>query len=1013
MLHAGIDLGSKTVKLVVLDDGLEVLYSSYERHLSNVFETLAYTLKNASVHFPCEAMTFGVTGSAGMQLAELLGLPFTQEVVSVRSAIKTLIPQTDTAIEIGGEDSKILFLTGGEELRMNSTCAGGTGGFIDTIAGMLDMNAEQLNYCAHGCKNILPIASRCAVFAQADVRPLINQGVSKEDIAGSAFDAVVAQCVGGLACGRPIVGNVAFLGGPLHFLSALRERFIDRLGLDSDHVVVPREGHLFVAQGAALAQWHAQPSTLSQMVEKINGIDWRQGASLPRLDPLFGSKEEFEAFSKRHASHRAPRTNMGAYEGEAFLGIDSGSEAIKYALIAKDGSILRTYYARSAGNLIEAARDMLLDLWKHIPRMHDGSPAITIARSLVTGYGENYLRQALRVDAGEVETVCHMRAAQSLSPDANFILDIGGQDIKCIYLRNGSLDNVVLNEACSSGCGALLSGMAWSMNVRFDRFLDAALFASEPVDLGTRCTVFMTSRVRHAQKEGATIGDISAGLAYSVVRNAVFKVMRVRDFAALGKHVVVQGGTFLNDAVLRAFEKLSGIEVVRPDIAGHMGAYGAALLAREQHVRGKGESACCVSELLSLEQLKRLQLTVRTETCKLCGNHCSITVTTFESDGETRELSVGNRCARGDRSGAKSGIQFSDYYSARVRRAFTRAARESSGARGSIGVMRTLEMFDLFPFWDGVLSDLDFDVVLSSERAKLRGAALGTIPSESACFPSKIVHAHALDLVNRRVAAIFAPSVREVMPGELSCPPSRGVPFVLKANVEEIGDGGVPLAAPVLEGLFSSEDFDVCADVAVRLLDALRPIALDLSLADIEHALVVGSAAQRAFRDDIARMGKTALAAIRQRDGRGIVLAGRPYHGDPEIGHGIAGLLRECGFAVLTEDMLLFAEGPLEAEASNLSGWLYPDRVLNAAQATIAFDNLEFMELYSFGCGLDALTVDRARDIVEGSGKVFTALKIDEMVDLASIRIRVRSMIAAHERRSFEKRGLPEDDGKK
>ena len=403
---------------------------------------------------------------------------------------------------------------------------------------------------------------------------------------------------------------------------------------------------------------------------------------------------------------------------------------------------------------------------------------------------------------------------------------------------------------------------------------------------------------------------------------------------------------------------------------------------------------------------------MRNETCELCGNHCSITVTTFESDGETRELAVGNRCARGDRSEAKSGAQLPDYYSARARRAFARAAREGSGARGSIGVMRTLEMFDLFPFWNGVLSDLGFDVVLSSERAKLRGAALGTIPSESACFPSKIVHAHALDLVNRQVAAIFAPSVREIMPGELSCPSLRGYPFVLKANVEEISAGGVPLAAPVLERLFFSEDYDVCSDVATRLLDALLPIAPDLSLSDVEHALSVGSAAQRTFRDDVARMGKTALAAIKQRGGRGIVLAGRPYHGDPEIGHGIAGLLRECGFAVLSEDMLLFAEGSIEVQESKLSGWFYPDRVLSAARATTAFDKIEFMELYSFGCGLDALTVDCARDIIEDSGKVFTALKIDEMVDLASIRIRVRSMIAAHERRSFEKRGLPEDDGK-
>ena len=1083
MLHLGVDIGSKTIKIVVLDEGGKLLYDSYDRHLSNVKSTLLYTLRNVMRSFPETPMTVGVTGSAGMQFASLLGLDFVQEVVACRMAIKAYIPQTDVAIEIGGEDSKILFLTGGEELRMNSTCAGGTGGFIDTIAGMLDINAEKLNYYARGCRTIHPIASRCAVFAQSDVRPLLNQGVSKDDIAGSVLDAVAVQCITGLACGRPIKGTVAFLGGPLHFLSALRDRFKERLELDDAHVIVPTEGHLFVAFGAALSA-SATGMTLEQLHARLAATDWDQDATLARLPALFESEEEYREFSQRHARAGVARTNLAGYEGVAYLGVDSGSEAIKYALIAEDGSVLRTYYKRSAGNLVEVASDMLIDLWKHIPRMHDKTPAVRIAHATVTGYGEAYLKQAFSFDSGEVETVAHMEAARAVAPDVDFILDIGGQDVKCLYLRNGQLENVVLNEACSSGCGALLSGMAWSMNVKLDKFLHEALFAKLPVDLGSRCTVFMTSRVRHAQKAGASVGDISAGLAYSVVRNAVHKVIRVRDFSLLGKRVVVQGGTFLNDAVLRAFERLSGREVVRPDIAGHMGAYGAALLARSRAKAG------ATSSLLDRAAVEKQTFMRETKNCELCSNRCALTTTVFDSGGRKRVFTVGNRCDRGA-SESRVGVRMPNLFKYRFRRVFS-APNRPSAPRGRVGVLRALDMYEYFPFWEAFLSDLGFEVVLSDASAStaLHGSALETVPSESVCFPAKLAHVHIANLVDAGVERIFAPMVKSAGEAGRACPVAAGYPFVLGANVPSLTERGIRFVAPCLDGGFccdfdgdeengeggmrmngvlagglrmggsqtdgawagdaradGAQVSDAQADVA-RLLAAIRELDDRLSEADVSRAIAAGRAAQSRFRRDMTHAGRVAYKKMRAAGGRGIVLAGRPYHVDPALHHAIPSLLGSFGYAVFTEDSLAVigddcvmadggggsvgesidhaADDALRAishgegvgsgadaghgfdapylvtaadDAGGCARWEFADRIVRAAEETMRFDDLDFVELVSFGCGIDAVTVDRARDIVESAGRVFTSLKIDEMVDLASTRIRVRSMIAAQEAR--------------
>lgn len=999
MLHAGVDIGSKTVKLVVLDDDQALLYESYERHLSNVRETLGYTLARAKTHFPDESMTMGVTGSAGIQFADLMDLPFAQEVVAARTAIERRIPQVDVAIEIGGEDSKILFLTGGEELRMNSTCAGGTGGFIDTIAGMLDMNAEALNYCAHGCRTVHAIASRCAVFAQMDVRPLLNEGVPKEDIAGSVFDAVAAQCIAGLACGRPIAGTVALLGGPLHFLSALRERFKLRLGLDDAHLMVPPDGHLFVAEGAAFDAWEAAPLTLGSLIGQLEATPWNQGATLERLPALFSTDGEYEAFIQRHAALAAPRADLSSAEGRVFLGIDSGSEAIKYVLVDERGRVLRTYYERSAGSVVEAAQTMLVDLWKHLPLRHDGTPAVEVAHACVTGYGEELLKRAFALDSGEVETVAHVRAARELVPDADFILDIGGQDIKCVWLRDGAVDDIVLNEACSSGCGALLSGMAWSMNVRLDRFLNAAVRAQHPVDLGTRCTVFMTSRVRHAQKEGAELGDIAAGLAYSVVRNAVYKVIRARDVASLGRRVVVQGGTFMNDAVLRAFENLYGAEVARPALAAHMGAYGAALIARDRAAADER------SGLLPRAKVERLASSKHTEVCGRCGNACRLSVTTFDDGDAVRTFTVGNRCERGlGNDAADNGLP--DLFAYRFKRLFAyRALPEDAAPRGTIGLPRGLGMYDLYPFWHTLLTRLGFRVVPSRlPAAALRGRALETIPSESLCYPAKLMHAHLVDLTERTVPTAFLPYVRaEGLHGQ-SCPVLAGYPFVLDANVGFVHDRGLQLVMPQVEAVPGESGPD--DRLAASLWESLEPVAHGLELAEVKCAACEAAREQAQFRDDMAAAGRAALAFMVEHGVPGVVLAGRPYHGDPAVNHAIPGLLRSYGFAVLTEDALpaddcggVDGKGADGTDSECTSRWEYPARILRAARFAAGRDDLEFVMLYSFGCGLDAVTVDQVRAVLKERGRSLTALKIDEMVDLAATRIRVRSMVAARDER--------------
>lgn len=997
MLHLGVDLGSKTVKLVVVDEDCNLVDYRYERHLSNVPATLAYQVGMLARRFPGHRFTVGVTGSAGMQLSELCGLPFEQEVIAARKAIARYIPEADVAIEIGGEDSKILYLTGGEELRMNNTCAGGTGSFIDTIAGMLDLNAEKLNLYAHGARNVYPIASRCAVFAQSDVRPLLNEGVSKEDIAASTLNAVVSQCIGGLACGRPIRGKVAFLGGPLHFLSSLRDCFCKRLELADEDVIVPSDAHVFVAQGAALLGWNSQKMTLLELKELVESVQWDNSESLERLEPLFSSEGEYEEFLKDHEGKGAPRQPLNSYEGDAYLGVDSGSEALKYVLVGSEGQILRAYYQRSAGDIVEVAREMLIDLMKAIPLGNFGEPLVNIRHATVTGYGEEYLKRAFAFDSGEVETVAHVWAARAIEPDVDFLLDIGGQDIKCTYLKDGEIENVVLNEACSSGCGALLSGMAWSMNTRLEEFVSKALFAKEPVDLGTRCTVFMTSRVRHAQKEGASKGDISAGLAYSVVRNAVQKVIRVNDASDFGKRIVVQGGTFANDAVLRAFEKYYGVHAVRPESSPVMGAYGAALLARERAAEGQN------STLLSLDDIRKLKFQQISKTCGLCPNACHMIVTTFkDGTGESRTFAVGNRCERG---AGESIIGIPNMYALKYAKLFDYKPLSLEDApRGEIGIPRALTTYDLYPLWHTFFTELGYRVILSSESTQeLFQAGIDSVPSESMCYPAKLIYGHIADLMNRGVKRIFAPFIHGVRLTNGACPVTCAYPLSVNLNMDVLQEKGIMLVSPTFFGVLDKTKRDVVVDALVATMQ-LSEVEPDRE--EIAAAFEKGVQEQERFEEYMRTVGRKAREIAARKGIPAVVLVGRPYHLDPEIHHNIPDMLRQNGYAVLTDDAVFGHDMQWCSEGSS---WEYPQRVCAAAQAVADDDNLDFVQLHSFSCGPDALATDLVRDILDAAGRPFAAIKIDEMVDVASARIRVRSMKAVRDHMRF----IADQDAKK
>ena len=972
--RAGIDVGSTTVKAVLLDENGNPVFERYCRHHAHTQETLAEILKEAREKLGSCRLQCAITGSGGMGLGKALEIPFVQEVAAVADALKRKAPQTDVAIELGGEDAKIIYFTGGLEERMNGVCAGGTGSFIDQMASLLQTDARGLNEEAAHYQVIYPIAARCGVFAKSDIQPLINDGASRADLAASVFQAVVNQTISGLACGKPVRGHVAFLGGPLHFLPELRNAFIRTLKLTDETAIIPENSHLFAAHGAALNAGKGDAREIEDLIEALSrGMVLNQ--ALQRMEPLFADDVEYSVFTRRHEQAKVARADLAGYAGPAFLGIDAGSTTTKMALIGSEGELLWTWYANNQGNPLKAAVSALGELEGLLP------DTAYIARACSTGYGEELMKSAFCLDEGEVETIAHVTAAQFFDPEADCVLDIGGQDMKCIRLKSGSVDTIQLNEACSSGCGSFLENFAASMGYTAQSFAAQALFAPEPLDLGTRCTVFMNSNVKQAQKEGASIQDISAGLAYSVIRNALFKVIKLTDAGQLGKRVVVQGGTFYNHAVLRAFEKISGREAVCPDIAGIMGAFGAALIARHHACGGK-------SSMLGLEEIRRLEWKTSTTRCGRCENRCMLTINAFTGG---RKHITGNRCERGlgQTAAGEKGPNVAAY---KLRRMFDYENPENA-PRGEIGIPRVLNMWENYPFWHTFFTKLGFSVRLSpiSGRA-LYSLGMESIPSESECYPAKLSHGHVQWLINQGVKTIFHPSVfyehqeTEQAQNHFNCPIVCAYPENLKNNVEDVTDGKVRYIRPFL----AFTDEKTAADRLVRLCREEWGIAA----AEVRAAVRAAWTEQRRAKEDVRSEGKKVLEWMEEHHRKGIVLAGRPYHIDPEIHHGIPDMIASYGLAVLTEDSIP-AEAPAIRPLRVNDQWVYHSRLYTAAQFAAGREDLELIQLNSFGCGLDAVTTDQVCEILEACGKMYTVLKIDEVNNLGAARIRVRSLLSA------------------
>ena len=993
-LRLGIDVGSTTVKLAVIDDNDHLVYANYERHHTDVRATAKELFARAQRVIGDTPMRVSITGSGGMLLAKWLDLEFVQEVIASKRAVETLIPQTDCAIELGGEDAKIIYFDNGIEQRMNGTCAGGTGAFIDQMASLLHTDASGLNELAKGATQIHPIASRCGVFAKSDVQPLLNEGAAPADVAASIFQAVANQTVSGLACGHPIRGYVAFLGGPLQYLSELRHRFYVTLNLDEEHIIVPENAHLFVATGAALAGESDKYITFAEAIRLLEDLKDTQGSEVARLDPLFSCEEDYREFKARHDQQVVPKGDLTSYHGRVFIGIDAGSTTMKAAVVGEDGELLYTWYGNNNGDILGTARTITDDIYDKMPA------DCTIGHVTTTGYGEQILIEALRADSGEIETVAHLRGAKAFIPDVEFILDIGGQDMKCLQVKDGVIEHIMLNEACSSGCGSFIESFAVSMNMSVQEFAEAAVHATSPVDLGSRCTVFMNSRVKQAQKEGATIGDVAAGLSYSVIKNALFKVIKLRDFDEIGKYCVVQGGTFMSDATLRAFELLTGRDVIRPDVAGCMGAYGAALLARDR--AGKTGT----SGLLSREKIDNLQVKHTNVHCGRCSNNCLLTINDF---GEGHRFITGNRCEKGAGAGKRSKNDAPNLFEYKNKLLFDRPVlSEEEAARGTVGIPRALNMYENYPFWHAFFTKLGFRVVLSDQtNGKTYEAGIESMPSESVCYPAKLSHGHIMNLIAKDPDFIWMPCIRwerkedEGATNHYNCPIVMSYPQALELNVDELGEG------TKVEFLDPFIPYDKKSELKRRLYELIseqrekdaaegrgRVRGAHITRAEIDEAVNAAWQADVDFHNAMHRKGDEALRWIEEHDAHGIVLAGRPYHNDPEINHAIPELVHSFGFAVLTEDSVahkMLPERPIRV----VDQWMFHSRLYRAARFVATRNDLDLIQLFSFGCGLDALTTDEVQEILEASGKIYTMLKVDQVSNLGAARIRIRSLMAA------------------
>ena len=991
ILHVGLDVGSTTVKIVVMNENKETIYKDYRRHFSDTKNTVCDVLNELNEKYPNSKFTLALTGSGAMSAAKFLGVSFIQEVVSCKRAVENYIPQTDVVIELGGEDAKIIYFDKSIEQRMNGTCAGGTGAFIDQMASLLHTDTAGLNELARNHKTIYPIASRCGVFAKTDVQPLINEGAAKEDIAASIFQAVVNQTISGLACGRPIRGKVAFLGGPLTYLSELRNRFIETLKLKDDEIIIPKEAHLLVATGAALDSLDEEPFSNEELTKKIQNLKVSKDTTTSPIEPLFKDYTEYEEFRKRHSKASVQKAKLQDYKGDCFIGIDAGSTTTKIVLIDKEGKLLYSLYGNNEGNPLQSVIKMLHSLYKVLPE------TAKLRFSGVTGYGEKLIQTALNVDIGEIETIAHYTAAKKFEPKVTSIVDIGGQDMKYIKLKNNTIDNIMLNEACSSGCGSFIETFAKSLNLNIEEFVKEALEAQNPVDLGSRCTVFMNSKIKQAQKEGYSVGDISAGLSYSVIKNAIQKVMKIRDVKKLGSHIVVQGGTFYNEAVLRAFELIVGRNVTRPDIAGLMGAYGMALLACEQYEANMDMEYH--STLATIEEIDKLDIKVTHTRCNGCENHCQLTINRF-SNGK-RHIS-GNRCEKGEGI-VNSHKDLPNLVKYKYDRIFGYTPLEEKDAsRGTIGIPRVLNMYEDYPFWFTLFTNLGFRVIISEKSTrKIYEKGIESMPSESVCYPAKLSHGHVISLIQNGIKTIFYPCIPysrkeyEDANNRYNCPIVISYSEVLKNNIEELKSEDIKFINPFLP--FESKA------LLKRMMELPEFKEYNFNKKELKNAIEKAQQEYQKCRQDIHDKGKETIEYIEKNNLKGIVLAGRPYHVDPEINHGIDTLITSLGMCVLTEDSVAdkaLPERPLRV----VDQWMFHSRLYAAADFVGRHDNLELVQINSFGCGVDAVTTDEVEEILTSFGKMYTLIKIDEVNNLGAVRIRLRSLLASINKRLNNKK---------
>lgn len=976
----GIDVGSTTIKVVALDSYNKVIYNDYRRHFSDIKNTLIGSLEECFKKIGNFDLKITVTGSGGIGVAQWLQCDFQQEVIACTRAVEEFINKTDVVIELGGEDAKITYLKGGIDQRMNGTCAGGTGAFIDQMAILLNTDAQGLNILARDAENIYPIASRCGVFAKTDIQPLINEGAKKSDIAVSIFQAVVDQTISGLACGKPIRGKVTFLGGPLHFLDSLRERFIKTLNLKEGEYFAPENSEIYVALGAAILSENNEIISSKELIKKLNSISEKEIED-NFLEPLFKNDKEYFDFKKRHDSSVVPKSDLKTYKGNIFLGIDVGSTTTKAVVLGQNGELLYSSYNNNEGSPLNKTLEILKELYILINK------DTRIAKATVTGYGEGLIKGALGIDIGEIETICHFRGAKEFMPNVEFILDIGGQDMKALMIKDGVINNILLNEACSSGCGSFIEGFSKSLGISIDEFAKLAISSKRPVDLGSRCTVFMNSKVKQVQKEGVSVSDISAGLSYSVIKNALYKVIKIRNFDELGKNIIVQGGTFYNDGILRSFEKITGINVVRPEIAGLMGAYGAALISKENHKENE------ISTIITRDKIDDFTIETSCERCGICGNNCLLTINKFS---ETEKYITGNRCERPLGEIAKK-KNVPNLYKYKLKRIFSyKPLSKEEAIRGEIGIPRVLNMYENYPFWFTFLTKLKFKVVLSPiSNKEIFKLGIETIPSESACYPAKISHGHIMYLINKGLKIIFYPCVPYEYKEDsgannhYNCPMVTSYPDVIKNNIDDLKEKNIKYLSPFLslhnkEKLYKRlyeifEEFNVTKKEIIEAVDA----------AFNERENVVS---------DIRKKGEETLKYIEEHKMKGIVLSGRPYHIDPEINHGLTDIITSFNMAVLTEDSVAHL-GNLERPIRVVDQWMYHTRLYRAAAFVKERTDLELIQLTSFGCGLDAVTSDQVAEILASRGKMYTLIKIDEGSNLGAVKIRIRSLKAAMEER--------------